>query len=313
MGLQAHCARSLAQLLSCARKSTFWVCQLPQLGTTSAPSRDTRAAKLLGARAEMRMSCAFRTGKFGKNVDENVTSKWAGRNSKDGWDMRVEKARWRGTTHVQQTPFWQTLEPCVYVTRMRSVRMCADKMCTCHVQKNVRATCECMYTSPVVHTVAASCVRTPKNSVEKTLSRKNNNIHHSKTILTKKIQFVVRVRNPLKILRLQHSMSILIFLHQLAFHQSLWVEASRFPEACVSERQTFLISWFAMMPLYGPFPLVQDQKDHSSFLRIITTYNLWFWSASSIHANNGFALKHHRLRLLREFIISCIDTEDDAT
>ena len=32
-------------------------------------------AKLLGARAELRVSCAFRTGKFGKKMDRNVMSK----------------------------------------------------------------------------------------------------------------------------------------------------------------------------------------------------------------------------------------------
>ena len=42
--------------------------------------------------------------------------------------MRLEKARWRGITHVQRT-FLQTLEPCVYVHTRDDVRMCADKLC----------------------------------------------------------------------------------------------------------------------------------------------------------------------------------------
>ena len=45
-------------------------------------------AKLLGAGAELRMSCAFGTGKFGQDVVRNMMSKWECRNSKDGWDMR---------------------------------------------------------------------------------------------------------------------------------------------------------------------------------------------------------------------------------
>ena len=63
--------------------------------------------------------------------------------------------------------------------------------------------------------------------------------------------------------------------HQLAFHQSLWVQASRFPEACVSERPTFLISWFSMMRLYGLFQLCKINIDHLIFLKIITTCSMW--------------------------------------
>ena len=97
------------------------------------------------------------------------------------------------------------------------------------------------------------------------------NIHLSMSILTKIFfQFVVWVRwvyaqNTLKNSQtssfyVRLDLSCWCLFHQLAFHQSLWVEASRFPEACVSERPTFLISWFSMMPLHGLFPFVQDQK-----------------------------------------------------
>ena len=100
-------------------------------------------------------------------------------------------------------------------------------------------------------------------------------------------------RIPFKIHRLssfhvRFNLSCWYLFHQLAFHQSLVVEASRFPEACVTERPTFLISWFSMMPLYGLFPIVQDQDG--------TCWASWgssrhficgFRPASSIHANNG--------------------------
>ena len=120
-----------------------------------------QTAKLLAARA--------RTGKYGKNVDRNVMSKWVCRNSKDGWDMRREKARWRAMTHMQQTPFsWPwALRVC------DTHEKCADVRRQTVQQKNVRATSESMYT-PVVHTVVATtCVRNPsklckENSVKKT-------------------------------------------------------------------------------------------------------------------------------------------------
>ena len=67
-------------------------------------------------------SCAcpalLRTGKFGKNVCGNVMSKWACGNSKDGWDMRMEKPR-----------------------NVTVNALCTEKC----------ATSECMYTSPLPH------------------------------------------------------------------------------------------------------------------------------------------------------------------
>ena len=137
-------------------------------------------------------------------------------NEQQGWVRHeMEKARWRGMIHVQQTPFWQRreVEPCVCVTRMRSVRMW---LCTRHVQKNVRATGECMYTSSSRRTHCSRsymCTKPLKKTLSRKFCRKKINIHHSMTILTKKIlQLVVSVRNSLQILRLHHSMSILIFL-----------------------------------------------------------------------------------------------------
>ena len=183
--------------------------------------------------------------------------------------MGREMARWGEKRHMCKHIFTDTGAVRVYDTH-EDVWMWLR---TRYVQKNVRATGECVCSHPVVDTVVATtCVRNPfkKTLSWKILAREKMNIHHSMTILTKKIlQFVIWVRwvqeqNPFKILRLHRSMSVLIFLagtcsHQLAFHQLSRVGASRFPEACVSGRPTFLISWFSMMPLCGLFPIVQDQ------------------------------------------------------
>ena len=97
-------------------------------------------AKLRDACADWRMSCAFRTGKYGKNVWTGSVSKRPCGKSKDGWDMRREKARWRETTHVQ-TPFYRHLS---HACMWRAWR-CADVRRQTVQQKHVRATGECMY------------------------------------------------------------------------------------------------------------------------------------------------------------------------
>ena len=118
-------------------------------------------AKLLAARAEMRMPCACRTGKHGKNVwtsKSGMVSKWPSRNSKDGWDMRLEKARWRHVTHVQRTLLAHLSQPCVCDTHEKCAKyavsaLCAEKMCVQQVS---------VCTLSVAHTVVAtSCVRNP--------------------------------------------------------------------------------------------------------------------------------------------------------
>ena len=101
-----------------------------------------QVAKLRDACAEWRVSCAFRTGKFGKDVDKNVMPKWMYKHNKDGWNMRREKARQRTKTLMRQTPFLQILEPCVYVTR---TKMCEARNERAVRRKNVRATNECIY------------------------------------------------------------------------------------------------------------------------------------------------------------------------
>ena len=101
-----------------------------------------QVAKLRDACAELRVSCAFRTGKYGKIVDWKVVSKWPCRNSRDGWNMRREKARWRETTHVQRTFLAPLSHACMWhVWRCVNVMvhaLCAEKLfvqqvslCTC--------------------------------------------------------------------------------------------------------------------------------------------------------------------------------------
>ena len=155
------------------------------------------------------------------------------------------------------TPFLQTLEPCVCVCDTHEkVRICADKLGNRKMCVQQVSVC----TSPVVHTVVATtCVRNTINSIEKSLSKKNN-IHHSTTILTKILQFVVLVRNPKKfsdfIIPCPSWSFLLVLVPPVGFSEYCEWRLLGFPEACVSERPTFLISWFWMMPLYGSFPIV---------------------------------------------------------
>ena len=60
----------------------------------------------------------------------------------------------RETTYAHNIPF-RVLEPCVCVTRMKMCPECAQTRCARVMQKNVRATSECVYT-PVSHTVVAT-------------------------------------------------------------------------------------------------------------------------------------------------------------
>ena len=71
--------------------------------------------------------------------------------------MRQEMAGWREMTHVQ-TPFLQTLEPCVYVHTHEDVRMCADKT----VQQKMCVQQVSVCTLSVVHTSRHyMCTNTP--------------------------------------------------------------------------------------------------------------------------------------------------------
>ena len=137
--------------------------------------------------------------------------------------MRQEKARGRDVTHMQ-TPFHRHLSHACNVHTHADVRMCADRLC--NRQMCVQQVSVC--TLPVVHTaVATTCVRNPKNSVEKILSMKKFNTHHSMTILTKKNSSIRRLGSePLKnsqasSFHVRLDLSCWYLFHQLAFHQSL--------------------------------------------------------------------------------------------
>ena len=137
-------------------------------------------AKLRDACAELRVSCAFRTGKYGITVDWGM-SKWMSRNSRDGWKMNeTGKATWRGMTHVQRSFLAPLSHACVWHAS-RMCEVCAQ--CMYNRKMCVQQVSVCSHT--VVHTaVATACVRNSK-----TLSRKfcqgKNNIHHFMNILTK--------------------------------------------------------------------------------------------------------------------------------
>ena len=154
-------------------------------------------------------------------------------------------------------------------------------------QKNVRATGGCVYLSRRTHCSCYYMCTKPWKSVGKNSIEKKN-IHHSMTILTKNssIRRLVSVsvctetltNSQTSLFHVRLDLSCWYLFHQLAFHQSLWVQASRFPEACVSERPTFLISWFSMMRLYGLFQMCKINIDHLIFLKIITTCSMWILS-----------------------------------
>ena len=89
------------------------------------------------------------------------------------------------------------LEPCVYAMSVRQAKIESEK-CACDT--------ECVYT-PVAHTaVATGCVRNPETKNPQTSScHFHLDFSHQDVV------------------------------HKFAFHRSLLVNASRFPEACASD------------------------------------------------------------------------------
>ena len=153
------------------------------------------------------------------------------------------------TKTLMQTPFFRHL---IHACMCTSTKMCK---CDC-----ARAMCRKLWVQQVsvcTHTVVHGVVVLHVYETLKALSRKfcqEKNEHSSLHDLTPwpswpKTKSSIRrlVSEPFKV---RLDLSCWYLCHQLAFHQSLWVEASRFPEACVSESPTFLISWFSAMPLY---------------------------------------------------------------
>ena len=161
--------------------------------------------------------------------------------------------------HLFFTDTWATL-----VHTHEDVRSTQWARCA---QKNVRATGECVHTPRRTHCSCYYMCTRPfkkkpvgKNSVEK----KWRPSWQTKFSSSRRLDSVSVCTEPLEnsqtsSFHVRLDLSCWYLFHQLAFHQSLWVEASRFPEACVLEWPTFLISWFSMMPLYGNFPIVYDQ------------------------------------------------------
>ena len=162
--------------------------------------------------------------------------------------------------------FSQTLEPCMCVTRMKMCEICTE----CVHQKNVRATSECMYTHRRTRCSCYYMLTKPNNNVWKTLPREKWTLitpwpSWLKKSPIRRLGTVIHVQNLFQnsqtsSFHVRFILSCWYLSHQLPFLQSLWVEASRFPEACVSDRPTFLISWFPMMLFYGSFPIVRTQR-----------------------------------------------------
>ena len=112
-------------------------------------------AKLRDASAEWRMSCASRTEKYGK------ISKWPCKNSRDGWIMRREKARWRGMTHVQWTFSGPLSHACIW-TRMKMCEVrseCAVRRKMCVRQVSVCSQAD-RQTDTKIHTPTPTCTST---------------------------------------------------------------------------------------------------------------------------------------------------------
>ena len=163
--------------------------------------------------------------------DRQGTAKKTG----ESWEERMRDGEVKDT---HANTFFMTLEPCMYVHTHEDVRSMHRVR---SAQKNVRATGKCVYTPRRTHcSCYYMCTKPWKNLSEKTLSREKMNIHHFMAILTKKKSSIrlgsVSVCTEPFHVRLD--LSCWYLFQQLAFHQSL------------SERPTFLISWFSMMPLY---------------------------------------------------------------
>ena len=96
-----------------------------------------QVAQLLDACAELRVSCAFRTVKYGKIVDWKEMSKKAGRKHEKG-ESETESDDTCANTFF--TDAWALSHACMWHAWEKC--NCARAMCI----KNVRATRECMYT-----------------------------------------------------------------------------------------------------------------------------------------------------------------------
>ena len=98
-------------------------------------------AKLLGARAEVRLTRAFGSGRTlrrrcgrERSVEVTVREQQGRRVKHESGEGEMEIC----DMHIA-TNLFHDLEPCVFLHTHEDVRMCADKMCTRYVQR----TCAC--------------------------------------------------------------------------------------------------------------------------------------------------------------------------
>ena len=97
-----------------------------------------QAAKLLGARADMRVSCAFRTGKFGKNVVHvkvRIGLEVTVREQQRRVRYETQKARWRHDTQTTNLlDMTWAMRVCAHAWKCANVTvraLCAEK-CACN-------------------------------------------------------------------------------------------------------------------------------------------------------------------------------------
>ena len=154
---------------------------LEQLGLITCGVRGIgQEAKLLGARAEVRLTGAFGSGKARQRL--------CGREC--GVEMTVREQQGRRVKHengegemeidgvrMQQTPFFTTLSHACMCTRMRDVRMYAAQC-----RKNARATEECVYipcrTHGSCHYLGAKPSEVPHVVCARLLHEKKKNAAH---------------------------------------------------------------------------------------------------------------------------------------
>ena len=110
-----------------------------------------QVAKLLVARRSCgrALDPRFRVGKVRQDGADGCVGECKNSRRRRVKHENGESEMKRETTCVKH--LFHDLEPYVCVTRMKMCEVYADKMCTCYVQKNVRATSECVYTPRRTH------------------------------------------------------------------------------------------------------------------------------------------------------------------
>ena len=196
---------------------------------------------------------------------------------------------------MRQTPYYMTLEPCVCVTRMRRCAkyavsaLCNRKMCVQQVS---------VCTHPVVHTVlATTCVRNTKKLCWDKLCQEKMTLitpwpPWQKNYSTRRLG-----SEPIRNHRLHHSMSVLIFLTRTCSISWLFINHGEW-RLLVSRGMRL---WETDLPNLLIFDDAFVWTLSNGVKSIQSIWASWgssrhiicgFWSASSIHANNGPLSKH---------------------